>query len=243
MSAHAIEESFSRRHRNDSSGPITIASSTAETGMLREAYRPAYTAKSTVKPCAQPQVAAANRQRRQRDQQQHQKTLLRDPMKVGRLKFVDVVHQEAVRKIGVDVSVQLPSIRIRQAGHGRKQRDPRQTTRDALRGRDLSQRILESVFLRREPDPAPRPARRFPTARTPPPSHRAGSPKPASAEAGARAFACRANSSCSKQSRSEESRIQNQASVNSQLTTCGRARKWIVDADIASNTSPSATQS
>src|SRR5271166_3089707 len=38
--------------------------------------------------------------------------------------------------------------------------------------------------------------------------------------------------------RSVESSIQNHARANSQLSTCGRARKWIIDAETASSTNP-----
>ena len=42
----------------------------------------------------------------------HGETLLRHTVKIRRLKLIDVIHQEAIRKIAVDMDVQLPTVRI-----------------------------------------------------------------------------------------------------------------------------------
>ncbi len=94
------------------------------------------------------------RQNRHRDQQQEQKASLRDPMKIGRLEFINVIHEEAVRKIGIHMRVQLPPIGIHQTRKRGKPARPQAAAARASLPRSSARPLLDSPSSRPKPVPA-----------------------------------------------------------------------------------------
>ena len=114
-------------------------------------------------------------------------------------------------------------------------------SRDSLRRRDPLKRFFDAVSFRPKPVSIPCPDQKIPN-RTKPTRNPPCTFTHTSISSGKQPQSFAMPSLPVEAVALRRSRIQNQASVNSQLTTCGRARKCIGDADIASNTSTSATQ-
>ena len=73
-------------------------------------------------------------------------------MKVWRLKFVNVVHQKTVRKVAVDVMVQLKAVGIDQ-GRRRAQDAGQRESPNTVASADLPQGIIEPNVLQSGPLP------------------------------------------------------------------------------------------
>src|SRR5215469_11640013 len=73
-------------------------------------------------------------------------------MKVWRLEFLNVIHEETIGKIGINMLVQLPAVRVYQGCRGREQADPGESSKAAA-SRNLLERFLDAVLIAPEPGP------------------------------------------------------------------------------------------